>query len=81
MLNSFTRQWQREYLLSIQEKRSLRSIQVGDIVILRNDGAACCLWKLTIVTETINGRDGVVRAVKAQLINKNKVITLRHSMQ
>ena len=61
--------------------RSLRSTQVGDIVILRNDGTSCCVWKLARVTETINGRDGVARAAKVQVMTKNKVITLRHSIQ
>ena len=59
----------------------LRSIQVADIVILRNDSTACCLWKLARVTETINRRDGAVRAARVQLMSKNKVIILRHPIQ
>ena len=62
MLSNFTKQWQRDYLLSLQERRSvktrsgvLRQIQIGDIVVLRDDGTARCLWKLAKVTETING--------------------------
>ena len=64
-LNCFIRQWQREYLLSLQETRSIkvvkgtaRKIQDGDIVILKEDGTPRCLWKLAKVTETIERRDG-----------------------
>ena len=39
-----------QYLLSLQECRSLqisvRKVQVGDILILKEDGTAKCLWKL-----------------------------------
>ena len=60
--SSFTRQWQKDYLLSLQERRAIktpddnaRRIQVGDIVILKEDGTAKCLWKLAKVTETLEG--------------------------
>ena len=66
---------------SIKTSGVLRSIKVGDIVILQNDGTSHCLWKLAKVTKTINGRGGAVRAGKVQLMNKNKVITLRGPIQ
>ena len=58
-LSCFIRLWQREYLLSLQERRSIkvakgnsRKIRTGDIVILKEDGTSRCLWKLAKVTET-----------------------------
>jgi len=64
VLNTFTQQWQKDYLLSLQERRSIqtsvnsnRKIQVGDIVILKEDGTSRCLWKLAKVMETLEGRD------------------------
>ena len=87
-LNSFIRLWLREYLLSLQERRSIkvakgssRKIQTGDIVILKEDGTSRCLWKLAKVTETIEGRDGAIRSARVQLLSKNKVIQLRRPIQ
>jgi len=60
-VRSFTRQWQRDYLLSLQERKSIKisansndvkKTQVGDIVILKEEEAVRCLWKLAKVTET-----------------------------
>ena len=87
-LNCFIRQWQREYLLSLQETRSIkvakgtaRKIRDGDIVILKEDETPRCLWKLAKVTETIEGRDGEIRSAKVQLLSKDKVIQLRRPIQ
>ena len=76
MLNNFTR-------VPIKyTRKEIHKINTSwGIVILRNNGTARCLWKLARVTETINGRDGAVRAAKVQLMSKNKVITLRHPIQ
>ena len=87
-LNCFVRLWLREYLLSIQERRSIKvargnskGIQAGDIVVLKEDGTSRCLWKLAKVTETVEGRDGAIRSAKVQLLSKNKVIQLRRPIQ
>ena len=88
MLSSFTRQWQKDYLLSLQERRAIkasndnaRRVQVGDVVILKEDGTAKCLWKLAKVTEVLEGRDGQVRSAKIQVLSKEKVINLRRPVQ
>ena len=87
-LNCFIRQWQREYLLSLQETRSIkvvkgtaRKIQDRDIVILKEDGTPQCSWKLAKVTDTIEGRDGEIRSAKVQLLSKDRVIQLRCPIQ
>jgi len=61
-LNNFIKQWKRDYLLSFQESRDInrssskeQEIKEGDIVILKEDGMARCLWKLTKIIETIKG--------------------------
>lgn len=91
VLSNFTRQWQRDYLLSLQERRSVklsansndnaRKVKVGDIVILKEEGTARCLWKLAKVTETLEGRDGKIRSAKIQVLSKEKVIQLRRPIQ
>ena len=54
LLNNFNKQWNREYLLSLRENltakanraKSLKSIDIGDIVLIRNEGTPHCFWRL-----------------------------------
>ena len=73
LLNDFTRQRRREYLLGLREHGSCSrghgqpqrpSVRPGNIVILKDDIAHHCWWKLARVTKLITGRDGHVRAAK-----------------
>jgi len=72
-LNNFIKQWKKDYLLSLQERRdinrssNLQEIKEGDVVILKEDGTARCLWKLAKIIETIKGRDGTIRSARIQL--------------
>ncbi|KAH7949414.1 hypothetical protein HPB49_009402 [Dermacentor silvarum] len=59
--------WCKEYLLilcSAQEvtPKLLPQLQVGDVVLVRDDDSPPILWKLTRVMELLPGRDGVARA-------------------
>ena len=71
LLNNFNKQWSREYLLSLRENlnaksgktKSLKPIDVGDIVLMRNKGTSRCFWKLAKVKELIPGKDKIVRSV------------------
>ena len=47
-------------------------IQVGDIVLLRNEGKARAFWKLAKVTELVRGRDGAVRSAKILCLTSSK---------
>ena len=47
----------------------------GDVVLLKNEGAAR-LWKLAKVVELLLGRDSTVRAAKVQVLNTDKQIVL-----
>ena len=73
VLSQFTKRWRNEYLLSLLEAYRPRNgskgppINTGDIVILRNDYAKRCFWKLCKVVELLKGRDGSVRAARVQV--------------
>ena len=58
-------------------------IQVGDIVLLRNEGKPRAFWKLANVTKLVRGRDGAVRSAKIEcLINsREKTTELRWPIQ
>ena len=87
LLKNFIRQWQRDYLLSLRERainhgsQKNSMIKEGDIVVLKEDCTARCLWKLAKIVELITGRDGRTRAAKVQLLSKDKVTTIRRPVQ
>ena len=70
LLKQFTNRWRKEYLLSIREtgravhSKPKESIEVGDVVVLKNDSSPRAFWKLTRVTELIRRKDNEVRAAK-----------------
>ena len=81
-------QWQKDYLLSLRERRGLiqptsntRPVKEGEVVILREEGTAKCLWPLAQVTEVINGRDGAIRSAKIQLLRGDRKVSLRQPIQ
>jgi len=88
-LNNFIKLWKRDYLLSLQERRdinrsSLKNVQEikeGDIVILKEEGTARCLWKLARVIETIKGRDGAIRSARIHLMRGDRSVNLRRPIQ
>ena len=87
ILNNFTRQWRRDYLLSLQERKSIkqpttvRVVKEGDVVILKEDGTSRCLWKLARVVEAIKGRDGAIRSARIKLLRGDRSICLRRPIQ
>lgn len=67
ILNSFWKRWRSEYLLMLRtglrrRGEEARSLNVGDIVILREDSAPRAFWKLGKIEEILPSRDRVPRA-------------------
>lgn len=48
----------------------------GDVVLLRNEGTARCLWKLARVIQLLPGRDGIIRAARVQVLNIDKRLVM-----
>ena len=78
LLQQFSRQWKREYLISLRENSTTRSVDgnrspitVGDIVILKNDSTSRAFWKLGKVEQLIPGRDGKVRSAIIKVSSNN----------
>ena len=61
----FWRRWSEEYLTSLnrynQWRRKSRNLEVGDIVLLKEDGIVPTQWPLARVDEVFPGKDGLVR--------------------
>ena len=73
MLTRFAQRWKKEYLLSIMEsykgKQSMDKpvIEVGDIVVLGNDGTKRSFWKLGKIVKLFTGADGHTRGAKVEV--------------
>ena len=79
LLQQFTSQWRRTYLLSLRETHAQSSnirkgaeIAVGDVVILKNDSTQRMFWKLAVVEELLSGKDGIVRAARVKVANAER---------
>ncbi|KAL4008603.1 hypothetical protein ACER0C_002455 [Sarotherodon galilaeus] len=68
LANEFWQRWRREYLLNQQRRQKWqnvsRNLRVNDIVILQDDNAPRCKWKLALIVEAMESPDGKVRKVK-----------------
>ena len=79
LLQQFTSQWRRTYLLRLRETHAQSSnirkgaeIAVGDVVILKNDSTQRMFWKLAVVEELLPGKDGIVRAARVKVANADR---------
>ncbi|CAI6347933.1 unnamed protein product [Macrosiphum euphorbiae] len=69
--------WQKEYILSLQERsketRFNRNLQVGDLVLV-NEPSSPLTWPTARVVEVHPGADGIVRVAKVKL-SREKIYT------
>ena len=67
LANLFWSRWRNEYMLLQQPRqkwtKQCRSLQKGDIVLIKDDTAPRCDWQLGLVEETEKDKSGDVRAV------------------
>ena len=83
LLNHFTTLWRKDYLLNLRECHALKCkegskspIEVGQMVILKDDTTKRLFWKLAIVEELLPGRDGKIRSVKVKVSNPSGTSTM-----
>ena len=68
LLGQFTRRWRNEYLLGLMEAyrptqvQSKPNVQVGDVVLLKDDNKKRSFWKIGRIEQLIKGKDDVVRS-------------------
>ena len=81
LANEFWFRWQKEYLQTLQVRGKWinvrRNLEVGDIVLIKDENLARNEWHLGKVVETHIDEDGLVRKVRimvgtAQLDNKGR---------
>ncbi len=68
LVNQFWSRWRKEFLSTLQERKLWnnvrRNMQVGDIVLIKEDNIPRNLWRMACVNETYVDDDGLVRKVK-----------------
>ena len=90
VLQQFTCQWRREYLLSLRENATCKSksksnranISVGDIVLVKLDSTKRAFWKIARVEELLESKDGRIRAARVKVANAERnPVSLRRVIQ
>ena len=70
LANQFWNRWRTEYLLALQERqkwsKSRRNLQIGDIVLLKDECTPRCRWPLARVEQVYPSEDGLVRKVNVR---------------
>ncbi|GFS73989.1 integrase catalytic domain-containing protein [Trichonephila clavipes] len=70
MTQHFWNRWSLEYLKSLQSRSKWHIVQktldIGDLVLIKHDNSPPLQWKLGKVTETFPGKDSKVRVVKVK---------------
>ena len=65
IVHHFWRRWSHEYLQQLQAlpkwRNSTPNLQIGDVMVIKDDHTFTCQWPLAKVIETFPGRDGLVR--------------------
>lgn len=72
IVRHFWKRWSSEYLTSLQERNKWKRknsspIQVGDLVIIKEDNLPAMMWRLGRVTQIHPGPDKVIRVVSVKM--------------
>lgn len=72
LADSFWKRWRQEYLTTLQPRRKWQaeqaSLQVGDVVLLKDKEAKRNQWPTGLVVNTFPGRDSRVRKVEVRVV-------------
>ena len=80
MMQNFWEQWQKEYLTSLREQHSLQrntyfsgeTVTVEKIALI-HDETPRNQWKLGLITQPHEGKDGFTRPVTSRTANRNHI--------
>ena len=88
LLSHFTKQWRKQYLLSLHEVHSSghkisseKLVRIRDVVIVYDEFSRHVFWRLGIVTKLLTGSDGITRAAIVKTVNSDHTRLLRRSIK
>ena len=81
LLRGFTNRWQKEYLQSLQEVSSelgskSSNIEVGEVVVIKDENSPRQMWKLGHIAKLIKNDDGLIRSAIVRTNMKERKVTL-----
>ena len=76
-LDHFWKRWRGEYLIDLRESHRCRSeetsdAKVGDVVLIHEDNVKRNQWKMGLIDDLIQGKDGQIRGAKVRIISRGK---------
>ena len=84
VIHYFWQRWSKEYLQQLQILSKWRSptpnLQIGDVVIIREDSPFTCHWPVARIEKTFPGQDGLVRVVLLKLPTSPSKTILKKDM-
>ena len=86
-LDDFWRVWSNEYLRNLpaafQKFKKEGNLQIGSVVLIREDNVPRMKWSLGVVERMFEGRDGVARAVELRTTSglKTRAIQRLHNLE
>ena len=76
----FWQRWYKEYLVDLRESHKMNqqkakpSIDVGDVVLIEEEGAKRKKWKLGRINKLVTGKDGVIRGAEVKTTTEKGAI-------
>ncbi|XP_017463990.1 PREDICTED: uncharacterized protein LOC108357424, partial [Rhagoletis zephyria] len=88
MFEHFWNRWQREYLSTLQARRKWErrreNLQLGDVVLIRNENLPPSHWRIGRIVEVHPGTDGLVRIVTIEYNSEKRTpegLFIKHRCQ
>ena len=78
LISHYASRWKKEYLTELREfqknndKLPKKQIQIGDIVLIMEEGLPRCRWRMGKVHELMKSKDGYVRGCRLLVHNVNR---------
>jgi hypothetical protein len=80
LISHYENRWKKEYLTELREfqknkdRSPARQIELGDVVLIEEEGLPRCRWRLGKVDELLKSRDGFIRGVKLRVHNPKRKV-------
>ena len=88
LLSHFTKQWRKQYFLSLREvpssghkTSSEKLVRIGDVVIVYDEFSRRVFWRLGMVTKLLTGSDGITGAAIVKTVNSDHTRLLCRSIK
>ena len=81
ILNHFWARWRKEYLINLRENHKVKlqkfnrpQIQLKDAVIVEEERQSRSMWRVGLVEELFQGKDGQIRGAKVRVPKTNPIL-------